>query len=140
MSPSLPLPEDEWKLKVNSNYQEVMKTLVTLVTASLVLPIFFIKNFLNLGPTEALKLHLRASAYWSWGFLFASLLCGMLFYWASAKFVKVVCGGREMWPKNWFGFAPEKFFEEFRDVAAILVVVLFLSGILAAYCFFVNLR
>jgi hypothetical protein len=51
-----------------------------------------------------------------------------------------VCGGREMWPKNWFGFDPEKFFEEFRDVAAILVVVLFLSGLLAAYCFFVNLR
>jgi hypothetical protein len=25
-SDSLPLPKDEWKLKANANYQEVMKT------------------------------------------------------------------------------------------------------------------
>ena len=97
MSQPIPWPQEEWKLKVNANYQEVMKTALNLVTASLFLPILFIRTFLGIdhGP---LKDKLLPSAYCSWKCLFAALLFGMLFYWASAKFVKLLCGGEEKWP------------------------------------------
>ena len=114
---SLPLPEDKWKLVVNANYQEVIKTLMSLTTASLVLPLLFIRNFLGVPEGKRLADYLPSSAYWFWGFLFLSLLCDMVFFWSSAKFIKVVSGGREDWPKKRLGMAPEKFFETSRDVA-----------------------
>ena|ERR1017187_1459230 len=137
---ALPLPKDEWKLKANANYQEVMKTLMTLVTASLVLPVWFIRNFVSAPPNESIGKHLNGSAYWSWRLLAVALLCGMLFYLTSAKFVKVVCGGTgETWPKDWFGFDPEKFFETVRDVSGVGAGLFFLGGLYSAWQFFQQL-
>jgi hypothetical protein len=136
--PPLPLPKDEWKLKANANYQEVMKTLMTLMTASLVLPIWFIRNFLPVGPTEPIGKYLCPWAYFSWGFLSLSLVCGMVFYGASAKFVKVVCGGGETWPKKRFGVAPEKFFEGARDTFGVGAVTFFMVGLSFAGWFLSN--
>lgn len=135
-TPPLPLPEDEWKLKVNANYQEAMKTLISLVTASLVLPIFFIRNFLGISDPVPIRPHLHASAYWAWVFLFASLLCSMFFYLGAAKFVKVVCGGKEEWPKRLFRIDPEKFFEHLRDGAVGGTVLFFVAAIVALGRFF----
>jgi|SRR5215831_15960632 len=60
---SLPLPEDAWKFAVNSTYQDVMKTFMNLVTASLVLPLFLIRNFVRVREGEPiadyLSQHLR---------------------------------------------------------------------------------
>jgi len=124
----LPLPKDEWKLKANANYQEVMKTLMTLMTASLVLPIWFIRNFLPVGPTEPIGKYLYPWAYCSWIFLALALVCGMFFYAASAKFVKVVCGGRET--------RSETFFEGARDWSGGTAVFFFLLGLISAGLFF----
>ncbi len=137
----LPLPKDEWKLKANANYQDVMKTLMPLVTASLVLPIFFMKSFGVVPEGRPIGPYLRShhEAYWSWIFLAASLVCGMVFYGASAKFVKVVCGGEERWPKNWFRAEPEGFFEGARDKFGGLAAVFFLVGLFFAWCFFQHL-
>ena len=93
----LPLHQDEWKLLVNTNYQEVMKTLMSLVTASLVLPLFLIRTFLGVREGESIAHHLRPWGYISWGSMFLSLACGMSFFFASAKFLKVVSGGTETW-------------------------------------------
>ena len=133
----LPLPKDEWKLKANANYQEVMKTLMTLVTASLVLPVFFVRTFAEGKP---LACYLRTpDVTRSWGLLFFSLFSGMVFYVTSAKFVKVVCGGGEEWPKKWFGIDPEKFFESVRDVSGGGTGVSFLAGLYFAWRFFKGL-
>src|SRR5207248_10545480 len=103
---TLPLPEDEWKLKVNAQYQEGIKLLMSFVTAGLVLPIVLERN--SVGPDEMAARFLTSSAYIFWVCLFVSLLCGMLFYWSSSKFVKVVCGGTES--------LSDKHFEFMRDV------------------------
>jgi hypothetical protein len=137
--PPLPLPKDEWKLKANASYQEVMKTLMTLVTASLVLPIWFVRNFVPGGDKQPIREYLQSRpwAYRSWASLAGSLVCGMLFYLASAKFVKVVCGGGgETWPKQCFGIDPENFFEGVRDTSGVLMAVLFIAGLVAAFLFF----
>src|SRR5258708_38421765 len=46
-----------------------MKLLMNLVTASLVLPTVFLKNFVELRPGETVATYLRPEAYWSWGLL-----------------------------------------------------------------------
>jgi len=123
-----PLPEDEWKLKTNAQYQEAIKILINLATASLALPVVFLKELAGSPNGSRFVDHLKPSAYWSWAFLFASLLFGMLFYWASAKFVKVVCGGPEDHSENWF--------EKVRDATGGAAVVCFLAGLVSFLIFF----
>jgi hypothetical protein len=120
-------PQDEWRIPVNSQYQEAMKLLMNLVTAALVLPIVFVRNFVDLGTHETLSRHLRPQAYWAWGFLAGSLLCGIVFYWASAKYVKVVFGGPETKSVQWF--------EITRDVAMGGAVGCFLAGVVCLLWF-----
>jgi hypothetical protein len=117
------LPQDGWKLVVNTNYQEVMKTLMSLTTASLVLPFLFIRNFLGVPEGKRLADYLPRSAYWFWGLMFLSLLCDMVFFWASAKFVKVVSGGAEAWSEN--------FFEGLRDAVIKGASLSFVAALVA---------
>lgn len=124
----LPLPQDAWKVPVNANYQEVMKTLMSLVTASLVLPLFLIRTFLGVREGEPIAHHLRPWAYISWGSMLLSLACGMSFFFASAKFLKVVSGGTETWP--------EKTFENIRDFSVWGAVGFFGVGLCALLLFF----
>src|SRR5438067_1627570 len=83
--------EIEWRLKVNATYQEVMKTLMNLVSASLVLPFFFIRNFVAAKPGEIVAKPLLNWAYYSWSCFFVSLGCCLAFFWISAKYVKELC-------------------------------------------------
>jgi hypothetical protein len=94
---------DNWKLKTNEQYQELMKIVINLATAALVLPVVFIKDFLGLKEGEYIKPHLNLLAYSAWLLLFFTLFASMLFYYASAKFVKVVSGGKEDPPDIWQG-------------------------------------
>lgn len=134
--------EKEWRLTTNDHYLEVMKSLMSLITASFVLPLFFIKNFVGADRTlKSFPDYYRA--YEAWVFLGLALVCGMIFYWASAKYVKVVSGGEEksFWvrvichkesvPYNWF--------ETSRDTMAALTIVCFLAGIALALWFFKGL-
>ncbi len=92
---SLPLPKDDWKLKANAQYQEAIKTLANLVTASLFFRSCSSKNFIGLKENESIAPYLHFQAYGSWISLFLSLVSGMAFFWSSVKYVKVVCGGEE---------------------------------------------
>ena len=85
--------DKKWKLAANAQYQDAMKIVVNLATASLVLPIVLIKDFLPQGAV--IGAHLNKWAFRSWWLLFGSILLFMLFIYASAKYVKVVSGGEE---------------------------------------------
>jgi hypothetical protein len=61
--------DKKWKLAANAQYQDAMKIVVNLATASLVLPIVLIKDFLPKGAV--IGAHLNKWASWSWG----SFLC-----------------------------------------------------------------
>ena len=98
-----------------------MKTFMGLVTASLVLPLFLIRNFLNVKEGESISDHLTRSAYFSWGLMLLSLLCCMAFFYASAKYVKVFSGGPETWCL--------KSFETLRDWSIYGSVGSFLAGL-----------
>ena len=136
----------EWQIPTNAQYQEAMKIVINLATASLVLPIALIKAFLNLGPNAAVKDHLNKWAYRSWGLFFSSLVCSMVFFWASAKFVKLVYGGEEKCGKLTKRLSggkecwSEKFFETTRDVMAFLAIASFATGLVCLLIFFGRLK
>jgi hypothetical protein len=119
--------ELKWMLAVNSNYQDAMRTLVTLVTASLVLPTFLVRNFVKVPEGKTLSDVLDFSAYVSWVLMFLSLGCCMVFFWASAKYVKFVSGGGD----DCWGVC-----EPLRDWSIRGTVLLFVAGLFTLGLFF----
>jgi hypothetical protein len=103
-----------------------MKTFMGLVTASLVLPLFLIRNFLGVKEDESISNSLRRSAYWSWGLMFVSLVFCMVFVYTSAKYVKVFSGGHSKLGTLEFHVG---FFETCRDLSILVSVVSFLVGL-----------
>jgi hypothetical protein len=142
--------EKGWRLAANTQYQEAMKIVVNLATASLVLPTVLIKNFQPEG-------HLNNWAYRSWMLFFLSILFCMLFFYASAKYVKVVSGGLDSppWPLGSFYDRSHKpkdkrtdeeeqersksVFEAMRDVVIFLSIVCFMVGLICLGKFFLTL-
>jgi choline-glycine betaine transporter len=121
-----PLPEDEWKLKVSAQYQEAMKTPISLATASLILPVVFL-SWAGKRSEGGILLGLTIWAYVSWICLILSITFGMVFYWASSKYVKVICGGTEQWP--------ERRFEQIRDISICFTLLLFIAGLVSSILF-----
>ena len=149
------MPEEEtpqekkkkWQIPTNQQYQEAMKIVVNLATASLVLPMALIKNFLNLGPHEPVEGRLNVWAYLSLGLFLSSLVWSMVFVWASAKFVKLVYGGAEKCTKLTKFLCggkeferSEKFFETTRDIMAALSIASFAAGLFFLLVFFRGLE
>jgi hypothetical protein len=141
--------EKEWRLAANTQYHEAMKIVVNLATASLVLPTVLIKDFFPKG-------HLNHWAYTAWILLFLSILFCMLFFYTSAKYVKVVSGGRDSppWPLGsvYDLFKPKgkrtdeeeqerskKIFETVRDVVIASSVMCFMVGLVCLGRFAVTL-
>jgi hypothetical protein len=142
--------EKGWRLAANTQYQEAMKIVVNLATASLVLPTVLIKNFQPEG-------RLNNWAYRSWMLFFLSILFCMLFFYASAKYVKVVSGGLDKppWPLGSFYDRSHKpkdnrtddeeqersksVFETMRDVVIFLSILCFMVGLICLGKFFLTL-
>jgi hypothetical protein len=121
---SLPSPDpNKWKLLVNTNYQDLIKILMSLTTASLVVPFLLVQNFLAARRDEPLSKYLPRAAYWFWALMFASLVCDAVFFYASAKFIKVVSGGTEA--------LSETFLELVRDTAIQGASVFFAAGLVS---------
>jgi len=83
-------PADKWKLDVNDRYQKAVATVITLCTAGLVSPIVFLKD--AVGPNKPIVSVLTCSAYYGWIFLSVSIVSGVLYYYFSAKWVKMALG------------------------------------------------
>jgi len=126
----MPMSEAEGTLEVNKQYQEMIKIVINLVTASLVLPVVFLKNILGVD-SGGVKDRLFPLAYLSWVLLGISLSACMAFYFYSTKFAKAVCQGQENQPK---GIQMEKW----RDVAALVAAPSFLLGLVFLVIFFLK--
>jgi hypothetical protein len=60
-----------------------------LSTASLLLPVFFAREFLGIESKMALKVVFGAGVYWSWLLLGISILSGIFFHYLSAKWIRL---------------------------------------------------
>lgn len=85
-------PKYPWRLATNERYREVIRLIIGLATASLLLPVFFFREFLHIKKETALVDVFSCSVYWSWGMLGGSILCGIIFHFLSAKWVRLAWG------------------------------------------------
>ena len=123
-------PEEDGLLEVNKQYQEMIKLVVTLVTASLVLPVAFLTNVLGVVPI-GIKEHLRPWAYAAWVFFGISLGSCFFFYFFSTKFAKAVFKGQLKEPEG-------VRMENWRDRAAYAAASSFFLGLIFIAKFFLR--
>ena len=79
---------EQWKLDVNDRYQAAVGVVSSLSTAAMVLPIFFLKDVAAIGSRSIVDI----ISYWAivgWLLLAASLLSAIIYYYCSAKWVKL---------------------------------------------------
>ena len=117
---------EQWKIDVNDRYQKTAGLVISLSTASLVLPIFFLKNILAIGGDKAIIDVVDKYVYWGWGLLGASIFSGILYLFFSAKWVKL------SWKKEadifWIP-VNDKWTEHLLDWTYFMMMCGFLGGI-----------
>jgi len=137
MCDSLKSPLHPWRLDTNDRYKDAMKIIMDLSTASLVLPIFFLRDILRIPTNESLSQVLNYKIYLSWGCLALALLFGFIFYYASAKWVRLA------WGKNVAFFRKRtnnEVVEKVLDISFPGAVISFLLGIGLTLWFVVSFR
>jgi hypothetical protein len=130
--------KQEWQLNTNSAYQKGVGVGVNLATASLVLTPFLFKDVLRLTDKQTIYGKIIESSFnitllWiivSWACLALAIVCGLLFYLISAKFVKAVYGGPTIWRDN--------IWEKLRDRAVEAMALLFTVGLFCLLMFLVT--
>ena len=121
---------DEWKLEVNNRYQKVVDTIFILATGSLVLPTIILRDFLGVPRDEALLKWLNSTIWCSWTLLAISIICCVIFYYASAKWIKQAYGEKLKWG--------EKFVELVLNASFWVMIFSFIFGIVLLLFFLLS--
>lgn len=128
--------KEPWKLDTNSKYSEVVKTIMSLSTATLLLPVFMARKFLGIENTTPLINILECPVYWAWGLLATSILVSIFYLYLSAKWVRIAWGKEAgiFWSKS----TKESTVETLMEISFWFCVLLFGVGLFLTISFFVN--
>src|SRR5258708_1733383 len=128
---------EAWKLDTNDRYREAVKVVMDLSTASLVVPIFFLRDILRVPQTEPLSQVLNWKIYLSWASLSIAIFSGLVFYYASAKWVRLAWGQ----DSQFSGITlTEDRVERTLEVALWTTFVTFVVGIILIMWFVISFR
>lgn len=129
LSPTVPPAEPEkWRIETNDRYSKIVAALISLSTASLVLPVLFLREFLGIPKEKALAPYLNGWAYLGWGSLGLSILLGLAYSWFSVKWVKLA------WHQKII--LSEDTLEIIMDVSFVFMLLFFLAGLVSSVWFF----
>ena len=120
----------EWKSKANAEYQKVIASIISLSTATLILPTLFLKDIVGVGAGSSLLSSLTCSIFVSWALLVISIACCLVYYYASAKWLKQAYGGSVKWS--------EKAIERCLDITFWAAGVTFILGLILLLFFIVT--
>jgi hypothetical protein len=84
--------KNQWKIDVNDRYQKAVGVIFNLSTASLVLPIIFLKEIVGVKNNQSIFEVISSSSglvFFNWGFLTLSILAAIIYFYCSAKWVKL---------------------------------------------------
>ena len=81
-----------WLSESNDRFREIIRTLISLSTGALFLPMFFIVNFRPAREFDSLIDVLSWEVYLSWLLLAISILSGLFFFYTSAAWAWVSWG------------------------------------------------
>ena len=86
---SMPECPNQWQLDVNDRYARGVGVVLSLSSAALILPIFFLKDIVNITSTQSFANVLSYWTYLGWFMLSVSIVSGIIYYFCSAKWVKL---------------------------------------------------
>ena len=130
-------PKYPWRLDTNERYREVIRTLMGLSTASLLLPVFFAREFLGIKSTTPLKDIFGTGVYWSWALLAFAVFAGVMFHFLSAKWVRLAWSQ----PASIFCIGvSDKFVERAMEACFWATTLAFLLGLVLIVEFFVTYK
>jgi hypothetical protein len=115
----------QWRIDVNDKYQQAVGVVTSLATASMILPIFFLKDIMGTNSSSLANM-LNRWAYAGWACLAIAVLSAIVYYYSSAKWVKL------SWerPADMFGIAvTEPFVERVLDITYFLMMSGFVGGL-----------
>jgi hypothetical protein len=128
---------EQWNLDVNDRYQAAVGVVSSLSTASMVLPIFFLKDIVNFVSGGSILDALNCWAFIGWGLLAISVMSAIVYYYSSAKWVKL------SWKKStdMFGIAVvASFVERVLDLSFFLMMAGFVSGLVCMLIFMITVH
>ena len=117
---------EKWKLDVNDRYQKAVGIVISLSTASLAIPIIFLKDLVALSKERTIIALLDGFVYGGWALLATSILAGIFYCFFSAKWAK------RAWGKDAdiLGFpVDDARIERFLDRTYFLMMFGFLGGL-----------
>ncbi len=122
--PEMPSATDErWKLDVNERYQKAVGTVISLSTAALGSPIIFLKD---IHANRSILDVLTFSAYMGGILLAVSIVCGVVYYFFSAKWVKLALVKQADF--FWIRLG-NTFVESVLDATYFVMLIGFLAGV-----------
>ncbi|MEH6473468.1 MAG: hypothetical protein V7752_19735 [Halopseudomonas sp.] len=137
----------QYMIDVNDRYQKGVGLITSLSTAALVLPIIFLKDIINIssinhGDAENSKPELISIAevltdqvYLGWQFLSAAITFGVIYYYLSAKWVKLAWGET---PDIFWIDTNQGFVEFLLDISYLAMFVFFALGLYNLLNFMLN--
>jgi len=131
----------QWKIDVNDRYQNAVGVVASLSTASLVLPIIFLRDIAGVKDSQSIIDVISWLVYLSWIFLALSVFAAIIYYFCSAKWVKLAWGKDPDFfgKKILFGMnIDEKFIENLLDGSYLIMMIGFLLGLSFILIFIVN--
>ncbi|MBD5770158.1 hypothetical protein [Marinomonas colpomeniae] len=84
--------KEPWKLDTNNKYSEVIKSVFGLATASLLLPVFMARSFLDISSEKPLSEIFSGSIYLAWLSFGVAILSCVFYQYLSAKWVRIAWG------------------------------------------------
>jgi hypothetical protein len=126
---------NQWKIDVNDRYERAVGVVTSLSSASLVLPILFLKDIAKIDSVTSFATSLNHWAFLGWGLLSLSILSAIIYYFSSAKWVKLAWGQQA--DIFWLS-VNEQFIEWLLDISYFLMMTSFISGLATMIIFMVT--
>jgi hypothetical protein len=127
-------PKYPWRLDTNDRYRDLVSLIITLATASLLVPVFLARDFLGIPENQPLVSIFSFHAYLAWLLLGSSILSGMTFYMFSAKWIRLAWGESASFV---FISLTDDSCESVLEWSVWICVLAFVSGLTSAIWFFV---
>lgn len=126
---------NKWKLDVNDRYQKAVGVVTSLSTAALTFPIFFLKGIVDLKGAQSIADSLSLWVYLGWLLLSISVLSGIVYFFCSAKWVKLAWNQKA----DVFGIdVSEPAVENMLDYSYFFMMIGFVAGVFSMLKFVVN--
>lgn len=123
---------EQWMLDLNNRHHATVGVVTILSTISMALPIFFLKNIVNINSGRSLLDSLSWWAIIGWAMLALSIVCALVYYYHSAKWIRLAWGR----DADICGFnVGKRFVEAVLDYSYFLMMVGFASGVICILAF-----